>query len=115
MADMFIIVGLAVAVVLQAMSLFKNHSSAQLAALKDFLYSLVLQAEAAWGGGTGEAKRALVVQLFYEKAPNFFKQLVKPDKLIEFIEDAVTRMKTDFEKNPPAAERIVGGDSDGEN
>jgi len=111
LVDVLILIGLAVAVALQAVSYFKNPSGAQLSALKDFLYSLVLQAEAMWGGGTGDAKRALVVQMFYEKAPDMLKKLIKPDTLIKLIEEAVARMKDYFAKNPPAAEKIAGGDA----
>ena len=108
MVDWILLIGLLTAVVLQAIRFFRSPSSGDMTALKDFLYSLVLQAESMWGGGTGEAKRAYVVQAFYERAPDILKRLVKPEQLLALVEAAVARMKKYFSDNPAAEEKIGG-------
>jgi hypothetical protein len=107
--DWIILIVLAAGAASYLRQYFKSPSVGSLTALKDFVYSLVLQAEARWGAKTGEAKRAYVVQGFYERAPEVLRGLVSADKLLTVIEAAVTRMKEYFLRNPPARDNIVGG------
>lgn len=80
----------------------------QMAKIKEMIYSLVLEAEKLLGSSTGEAKFAQVISWIYERFPFDLVKLISQEQLKELIEDAVTRMKEYFEKNPKGAQNILG-------
>ena len=55
--------------------------------------SLVVQAEKAFGSGTGELKYAYVVEKFYDKLPTIIKLLFTKKEIDTLIETAVQQMK----------------------
>ncbi|MFV0503601.1 MAG: hypothetical protein ACK5LT_06495 [Lachnospirales bacterium] len=73
--------------------------------LPKILFTLVLEAESYLGSGTGKAKLAFVVSLFYERYPKlgFF---VSEKKLIELIELAVIEMADYIESNKKIKELV---------
>jgi hypothetical protein len=79
-----------------------SQGAGDTAALEDFLFSLVINAESLFGGKTGEAKRAYVVRQFYADAPEMLRNLVSGGKLTDMIESAVSKMKDYFTENPEA-------------
>jgi membrane carboxypeptidase/penicillin-binding protein len=105
------IIILALVLIFSAYYLLKHHrlpDTESLKAVREIFFDLVLRAEATFGGQTGQAKRAFVVSKFYEVVPDELRRMFKPQKVMELVENAVTRMKEYFLKNPEAERRIIG-------
>ena len=85
----------------------KLPTSEQITIIKDFIYDLVLAAERELGDATGQAKFAKVISWFYSKCPFDIRRLFPEALIMEFIEEAVQRMKEYFERNPKAKENIL--------
>ncbi len=63
------------------------------------LFSLVIEAEKKYGGGTGVLKLASVVTAIYPKLPKLFKALVTEKKLVQIIEGVLAEAKKKWESN----------------
>lgn len=60
---------------------------------RKFLYELVLRAEEKIiGSKKGVEKKNLVIALFYDKIPPFFKFLISEEKVSKLIDDLVQKM-----------------------
>lgn len=66
--------------------------------INQILFSLVTEAEKTLGSGTGQAKLAMVVALFYERYPMLSKW-ISPILLLKLIETAVSEMNNYVESN----------------
>lgn len=94
---------------------FKNNtlSETQITVIKEILYYFVMEAEARFGSGTGEAKFAFVIHKFYTSCPEFLKKMMVQNNfnfeemIIEFLEESVNRMRKYFLDNPFAKERLI--------
>lgn len=85
----------------------KLPTAEQVTIIKDFIYDLVLAAEKELGGSTGQAKFAKVITWFYSKCPVDLRRLFPEALIMEFVEEAVERMKEYFKNNPKAQENIL--------
>lgn len=70
--------------------------------VNEMLFYLVTEAEAQFGGGTGQLKYAAVVAWLYEKLPTIIKILFTQKQIDILIENAVLRMKKYLETNADA-------------
>lgn len=80
-----------------------------LSLVRQQLFSLVTQAEEAYGGGTGILKLSSVVTAIYPQLPKLFKVLVTEKKLVNIVESVLEEAKTKWETNRNLKE-IVGLD-----
>lgn len=85
----------------------KLPTEEQVIVIKDFIYDLVLAAEKELGGSTGQAKFAKVITWFYSKCPVDIRRLFPETVIMEYVEEAVERMKEYFKNNPKAQENIL--------
>lgn len=67
--------------------------------VKKMIFSLVTEAEKAYGGGTGVLKLASVITAIYPKLPKLFKVLVTEKKLVQIIEDVLSEAKKKWDSN----------------
>ncbi len=67
--------------------------------VKKMIFSLVTEAEKAYGGGTGVLKLASVITAIYPKLPKLFKALVTEKKLVSIIEDVLSEAKKKWDSN----------------
>lgn len=72
------------------------------------LFSLVTEAEKAYGAGTGALKLSAVLTELYPKLPAMIKALVSEEQLTGWIEEALTAAKTKWETNTAIAAYIEG-------
>lgn len=72
------------------------------------LLYFVTEAEAQYGGGTGELKFSAVTTWLYEHMPPLARLLFTAKQIDELIELAVTNMKLYLENNVEAKVLIVG-------
>lgn len=70
-----------------------------LSLVRQQLFSLVTEAERAYGSGTGALKLATVVKVIYPDLPKLFKTFVTEKKLVQVIEDVLTEAKKKWETN----------------
>ena len=71
------------------------------------LFYLIIEAEKAFGGGTGQLKYAAVVTWLYERLPTIIKILFTEKQIDGMLEDAVTKMKKYLESNMDARILII--------
>lgn len=67
--------------------------------IKEFIYSLVLEAEKIFGSKTGEIKFSFVIRTFYTQCPIDLRRFVPEQMIIDWIEESVIRMKNYFKDN----------------
>lgn len=72
--------------------------------VKKLIFSLVTEAEQAYGGGTGAMKLSTVINVLYPKLPKIFKMLVTEKKLTEIVESVLAEAKKKWEANPKLLE-----------
>jgi hypothetical protein len=72
----------------------------QYAILGKIVFSLVTEAEKKFGGGTGTAKFAAVVDWIYPKIPAVVRFFITSKQLTKLIEDGLTEAKKKWESNP---------------
>ena len=68
--------------------------------VKKILFALVTQAEKEFGAGTGDLKKAAVIQWLYERLPKIITLLVTPKEIENLIESVLEYAKTKWETNP---------------
>lgn len=64
--------------------------------IKEFIYSLVLEAEKNFWGKAGEIKLSFVIRTFYTQCPIDLRRFVPEQMVIDWIEESVIRMKNYF-------------------
>jgi hypothetical protein len=63
------------------------------------LFSLVTEAEKAYGGGTGVLKLASVVSAIYPQLPKLFRMLITEKMLVRIIESVLAEAKKKWTSN----------------
>lgn len=71
---------------------FKQPTSEQIKAVKEWLLFAVSEAEKALGSGTGKLKLRMVYDMFLEKFP-YLVQFITFDKFSELVDEALEEMK----------------------
>lgn len=61
--------------------------------VRKIILSLVVQAEKAFGSGTGELKYAYVIDKFYNNLPGILKLLYTPKEIDAYITEGVAKLK----------------------
>ncbi len=64
------------------------------------IFSLVIEAEQAYGSGTGVLKLSTVIAALYPKLPKLFKMFVTEKRLTAMIESVLADAKKKWEANP---------------
>ena len=77
--------------------------------IKEILFRLVTQAEAEFGGGTGELKRAAVIEWLYERLPPLLRPVITAKHMERLIDDVLACAKKKWDANPKLKEYISGG------
>lgn len=72
----------------------------QYAILDKIIFSLVTEAEKKFGGGTGAAKLAAVIEWVYPKIPAVIRLFISEAQLEKLIERVLADAKERWEKNP---------------
>ena len=70
------------------------------------LYSLVTEAEQIYGAGTGSLKLAAVIDIIYPKLPAILKIFITDEKLVEWVEEALTTAKEAWKNNPALLDTV---------
>jgi hypothetical protein len=83
----------------------------QYAILDKIVFSLVTEAEKKYGGGTGAAKLAAVVEWVYPKIPAVVRFFITSDELMELIENILTEAKKKWDSNPKLSAYITSTES----
>ena len=96
--DFILLIIAAVASVVYA--IFKGNKSV----VMRMLYALVTDAEQTFGSGTGSLKLAAVIDLIYPKLPAIIKTFITDETLVRWVEEALTKAKEAWEKNPALLE-----------
>ena len=104
--DFILLIIAAVAAVVYA--IFKGNKSI----VMRMLYSLVTEAEQAYGGGTGSLKLAAVIEVIYPKLPSVIKAFISDETLVRWVEEALTAAKEAWEKNPALLEAYTAKPTD---
>jgi len=74
--------------------------------LNEILFKLVTKAEQEFGTGTGELKKAAVLEWIYDKVPALMKMLLTKKELENMIEKALEYAKGKWEKNSKLREFV---------
>lgn len=74
------------------------------------LYALVTEAEAKFGGGTGELKQAYVIKQVYNTLPGILKSVISAERLGKWVDDALEAAKAKWKGNSNISTYIEGGD-----
>ena len=107
--DFLLLIVLAVAAVVLA--IFKGNKSV----IMNMLFSMVTEAEKAYGGGTGELKLAQVMAWIYPKLPGFMKAFVSEATLTKWIETALEAAKAKWEENAAIGAYIEEAEKEADN
>lgn len=85
-----------VAVVVVLIVLYRNG---HIEVVKKVLFSLVSRDEKEFGSGTGELKKAAVIELIYEKLPKIVTMFITPKEIERLIESVLEYAKTKWAAN----------------
>ena len=107
--DYLLLIVAAVAAVVWA--IFKGNKSV----IMNMLFSMVTEAEKAYGGGTGELKLAQVMSWIYPKLPGFMKAFVSEATLTKWIETALEAAKAKWEENAAIGAYIEEAEKEADN
>lgn len=92
--DFILLIIAAVASVVFA--IFKGNKSV----VTRMLYSLVTEAEQAYGAGTGSLKLAAVIDAIYPSLPAVIKIFITEKTLVRWIEESLAKAKESWAQNP---------------
>lgn len=92
----------AVVVILFIMAMLVLLKKGATKQVNEILFFLVTEAEAQFGGGTGQLKYAAVVAWLYERLPVVVRMLFTAKQIDLLIENAVIRMKKYLDANKDA-------------
>lgn len=74
--------------------------------VKKVLFALVSRAEKEFGAGTGELKKAAVIEWIYEKLPKIVTVFITPKEIERLIESVLEYAKTKWAANTALQEYI---------
>lgn len=92
-------------VILAVSSLVYGIYKKDYAIVRKQIFSLVTEAEQAYGSGTGILKLSTVVTALYPKLPKLFKTFVTEKKLVRIIEDVLAEAKKKWASNEKLLEK----------
>ncbi len=84
----------------------------QYAVLGKIVFSLVTEAEKKYGGGTGAAKLAAVIEGLYPKIPAVIRLFLSAAQIEKLIERVLADAKERWEKNPHLSAYISGSETE---
>ncbi len=93
-------------VILALVSLVYGIYKKDYAIVKKLIFSLVTEAEQAYGSGTGALKLSTVVNVLYPRLPKLFKAFVTEKKLVAMIESVLEEAKEKWETNTKLKEFV---------
>lgn len=99
--SVLVVVGAVVAVIVM-------YKRGEVEILKEILFRLVTKAEQEFGGGTGELKKAAVVEWIYSKLPAILRLLLGRKEIDRLIDEVLEYAKTKWAANPRLQEHISG-------
>ena len=94
------IVLIVAAVVAIIFAIFKGNKSV----VMRMLYSLVTEAEQAYGSGTGALKLAAVIDAIYPRLPAVIKIFITDDMLVKWVETALAKAREAWKENAASDE-----------
>lgn len=80
----------------------------EVALLENLLFTLVIKAERDFGAGTGELKRAAVIDWVYERLPKIVTLIVSQKTIEGLLEAALSYAKKKWAANPLLRDYING-------
>ena len=83
--------------------------------VKKQIFSLVTEAESAYGSGTGILKLSTVIAVLYPKLPVLFKTFITEKQLVKIIESVLAEAKKTWAENPELTKFIETESEDAEN
>ena len=86
-------------VIAVAVLLIALYRRGRIEVVKKVLFSLVSRAEKEFGSGTGELKKAAVIEWIYEKLPKIITVFITPKEIEQLIESALEYAKTKWAAN----------------
>ena len=89
---------LIIAAVLGGIFIFKRSETR---ILKDILFRLITKAEADFGGGTGELKRAAVIDGLYERMPWIFRLIFTRKDIDRLIDEVLVYARACLHQTHP--------------
>ena len=95
-------------------SFIKLPSSKQSEAVKEWLLSWVLQAEASLGGGTGKIKLSMVYDAFVQRFP-WLAKMVSFETFSLMVDEVLEKMRDMLQSNPALLETVKGTEANTEN
>lgn len=93
-------------VVVIAVSLILLYKHGRVEIVKKILFSLVSRAEKEFGSGTGELKKAAVIEWIYSSLPKIVTVLITPKEIERLIESVLEYAKTKWAANSALQEYI---------
>jgi len=94
-----------VTVSMGAIALYRREG---IAALKNMLFSLVVEAEREYGAGTGELKKSAVVSCIYERLPKSVTLLITRSTIERLLETALAYAQKKWNENVYLRDYIKG-------
>ena len=79
--------------------------------LKNALFTLVIRAEREFGSGTGEVKKAAVIQWVYERLPTVARLIISQKVIERYLEAALDVAKQKWAANPHLRGYINGNEN----
>ncbi len=95
---------LVIAVIIVLILLYKHG---RIEVVKKVLFSLVSRAEKEFGSGTGELKKAAVIEWIYEKLPKIVTIFITPKEIEQLIESVLEYAKTKWASNTALQDYIA--------
>ncbi|MCM1059688.1 MAG: hypothetical protein NC452_05285 [Eubacterium sp.] len=95
---------LVIAVIVALILLYKHG---RVGVVKKVLFSLVSRAEKEFGSGTGELKKAAVIEWIYEKLPKIVTVFITPKEIEQLIETVLEYAKTKWAANTALQDYIA--------
>lgn len=74
--------------------------------IEKILFALVTRAEEEFGSGTGELKKATVIQWLYERLPKIVTFFITPKEIERLLESVLAYAKERWAANPSLSEYI---------
>ncbi len=94
-----------IAAIAAAIILYKRG---HIALVENLLFTLVIEAERQFGGGTGELKRAAVISWVYERLPKILTLIISRSTIERLLESALEYAKKKWGANALLRDYISG-------
>ena len=98
---------LLIGVIIAAIVLYRRG---EVSLLENLLFALVIKAEREFGGGTGEFKRAAVIQWVYERLPKIATLIISRQTIERLLESALAYAKQKWAANSSLRDYISGNE-----